>query len=202
MTPDEARSTQALLARPIPEVTRNAGHTVRAVMPAGDHWYVAAEDDSRSQWVTWACTAWDDDGQLVFDAGNYFFSADRDRNRQRAMRDLARRAGIKVVYPDPEELTEDQVYVQRLAEMMWKTATSENHAIARYDLPVYANLERALIAAIREVYGLTLLKARRVRDLLSKYGPDDSLTGTTGRGIASYVQFVRENTARDHYYDR
>ena len=42
--------------------------------------------------------------------------------------------------------------------------------------------------------------AGRVRDLLAEYGPDDSLTGTTGRGVYSYVQFAKANSRRDYHY--
>lgn len=53
---------------------------------------------------------------------------------------------------------------------------------------------------MREAYGVSALIAGRVRDLLAEYGPDDSLTGTTGRGVYSYVQFARANSRRDYHY--
>jgi hypothetical protein len=85
----------ALLSRPIPGVTRNAGYTVRAVMPDGEAWWVAAEDPARGDWVTWHCAAGtgDFEGKLGYAWGNYFGSSDHAANRQRALADLAARAG-------------------------------------------------------------------------------------------------------------
>jgi hypothetical protein len=99
------------------------------------------------------------------------------------------------------EITRDQATVQRIAESLWNVATSDNHSLASSRSTVYRHLEIALIGALREVYGLSELKARRVRDQLAEYGPDDSLRGTTGRGINSYVQFVKANR-QSFSYDR
>jgi hypothetical protein len=98
-------------------------------------------------------------------------------------------------------LTADQVLAQQLAEAYWAVATSDNHAIAWYRGPVYRHMTLALVAAVREAYGLPDLMARRVRDLLSEYGPGDSLRGTTGTGIASYAQFVTSPESRGYRYD-
>lgn len=137
-----------------------------------------------------------DDGTVYWSAsaGRYDY-----RDLTRAIRGMADRAGIKVVWPRPE-LTADQLYAQQMAEMMWKTATSENHAIARYDQPAYRHMDLAFRAAVKAAYGTSDLIAGRVRDLMAEYGPDDSLTGTAGRGIASYVEFAKANSSRDYHY--
>jgi hypothetical protein len=83
-----------------------------------------------------------------------------------------------------------QQIAQRAAEYMWTVATSDDHNVAAWNCDVYATAERALLAAIRLAYGLGATRAKYVRNLLAEYGPDDSLTGTTGRGIESYVQYV------------
>lgn len=85
---------------------------------------------------------------------------------------------------------------QAIADALWQAATSENHEIAGYRSATYQGLQRAFVAAIREVYHLGPVRANKVRDLLAEYGPDDSLQGTTGRGIASYVQYVKDNPGR------
>lgn len=96
--------------------------------------------------------------------------------------------------------TEDREFCQQLAEALWLAATSENHEIAAYDSPVYRHLGNAFVSAVRITYGLSEMKARRVRALLAEYGPHDSLTGTSGWGIDSYAQFADENSANDYSY--
>lgn len=91
----------------------------------------------------------------------------------------------------------DRQLVQQVAETYWAAAASRNPALCTSRTPVYEHLGQALRAAIREVYGLSDLMARRVHRLLSFYGPDDSLTGTTGSGIESYVQSVLADRGRD-----
>jgi hypothetical protein len=77
---------------------------------------------------------------------------------------------------------------QAATETFWKIATSDDVNIASSDSPVYRAAEKALISAIREEHGVSLKVARAARQLLSEYGPDDSLTGTYGhRGMTSYV---------------
>ena len=94
------RATRTM-ASPAPDVTQNAGYTVRAVMPghpAGngllESWYVAAENDNGS-WVTWEAHALDGNqaGRLAYNAGHYFTSTDAALNRRHALADLAVRAG-------------------------------------------------------------------------------------------------------------
>jgi hypothetical protein len=89
--------------RPVPDVAVNAGYTVRAVMPghpAGDglleSWLVAAE--RKGTWVTWECYALDGGqaGRLGYSGGDYFDGPDPAANRQRALADLAVRAGLTV----------------------------------------------------------------------------------------------------------
>jgi len=96
------RQVAALLARPIPDVTRNASYTVRAVMsghPAEPgllaSWWVAAESDADNQWVTWEAYALDGSqaGRLGFNAGHYFGGPDQAVNKRGALADLAVRAG-------------------------------------------------------------------------------------------------------------
>lgn len=93
----------------------------------------------------------------------------------------------------PGFTSSDLALAQTMAEALWAVATSENNAIARYDSPTYRHAEQAFIASVQTVYGITRDRARRVRDLLCEYGPDDSLTGTIGRGVSSYVQFTLHN---------
>lgn len=110
MLPSEAaelaRLTRLLLARPIPDQTVNAGKIVRHVIDgyprepgAYRSWWVACEDPDTGEWVTWECCVMDDGehpGKLAYNAGAYFFSTDRTSNKDRALRSLARRAGIPV----------------------------------------------------------------------------------------------------------
>jgi hypothetical protein len=139
-----------------------------------------------------------DDGTVRWSAtgGHYDY-----RELTRAARGMASRTGITVVWPDPAELdTEAKILAQRQAEMMWKVATAEDHAITWYKSPVYRHQELAFMATVQIAYGCSRMIAHRVRSLLSEYGPDDSLQGTTGRGIYSYVQFARANSRSDYHY--
>jgi hypothetical protein len=96
------RDVRVLLARPIPNVTRKGGKIVRAVIDGKPRvpgyyksWWVACEDDT--EWVTWECYVMDDVDdapRLAYNAGEYFYSPDQVVNKRRALRDLARRAGI------------------------------------------------------------------------------------------------------------
>ena len=100
--PDPAR-----MAPPVPGITVNAGYVIRAVLPghpAGngllESWWVAAErgkpGDEDHEWVTWEAYALDGDqaGRLAYNAGHYFYSGAPAANKQDALLDLARRAGI------------------------------------------------------------------------------------------------------------
>lgn len=196
----EAERAARTMAPPVPGVTRNAGYTVRAVIHMADAepgslawWLVAAEDAGRDAWVTWNAYAQDGPraGQLSYDAGHYFHTPDAARNRSAALRSLARRAGVKVIVPDPETLTPDMILAQRMAEQVYAIATCENHDIAWSRSPVYRHMDLAFRAAVQVAYSVTPLTAGRVRDLLSQYGPDDSLQGTTGHGVFSYVQAAK-----------
>jgi hypothetical protein len=84
----------------------------------------------------------------------------------------------------------DQEIAQLSARLMWACATSENHGLASSRSPAYVAAETAFVAVVREVYGVSESLAGTVRDLLAEYGPDDALSGTSGRGVASYVQFA------------
>ena len=95
-----------------------------------------------------------------------------------------------------DQQTAERKVCQAIAEALWLAACSENHDIAGYKSPVYAGLQKSLVAAIRTAYKLGPARARKVRDLFAEYGPDDSLTSTAARGIESYVQYVRDNPGR------
>lgn len=139
-----------------------------------------------------------DDGTVRWSAtgGRYDY-----KDLRAAVRGMASRAGVAVTWPDPDYLdTEAKVLAQRMAEMMWKVATAEDHAIAWSRCPLYKHQEQAFMATVQVAYGCSRLIARRVRDLLSEYGPDDSLQGTTGRGVYSYVQFARANSRSEYHY--
>jgi hypothetical protein len=97
-----AATDPARMAPPAPDVSRNAGYTIRAVLPghpamAGllESWWVAAEDAERSQWVTWEAYRMDgsQEGRLAYNAGTYFHGPDQSDNKRRALADLAIRAG-------------------------------------------------------------------------------------------------------------
>lgn len=134
-----------------------------------------------------------DDGTVRWsaEAGHYDYL-----DLTRALRGMCSRAGIKVVWPDPAALTPDMVLAQRMAETMWAIATSTNHAIAVYSTPVYLHMEQAFLSAVQVAYSCSRLTARRVRDLLAEYGPDESLQGTSGSGVWSYVRFAQDRANR------
>lgn len=89
--------------------------------------------------------------------------------------------------------------VSHLAEAMWAIATSDKHNVADGRGTVYVLTETALLHAIWHIYGLTDDQCRHVRDLLSEYGPDDQLTGTSRRGIESYIEFAKLNPRKHSY---
>jgi hypothetical protein len=93
----------------------------------------------------------------------------------------------------------DAKICQRAAEALWQAASSDRTDIANWDSPVYKSLEYAFKTSLRTVYGLKPARATQVSDLLSEYGPDDSLHDTKGRGVASYVEFVLANSARRRF---
>ena len=83
----------------------------------------------------------------------------------------------------------DAALAQRVWETHYALACSENHRLAGYGLPVYDNSQRLLLAVIREVYGLSHLKARRVYDVLID----------SGENVADSVAYVRENRTSRAY---
>lgn len=93
----------------------------------------------------------------------------------------------------------DSEVPQKIAEALWAVATSDVHGIADGRGTVYRTLELALNDALFWVYKLTDPEAEHARDLLSEYGPDDSLTGTDKRGIQSYAVFALLNPRRKSY---
>jgi sulfur transfer protein SufE len=88
---------------------------------------------------------------------------------------------------------------QLAAEALWNATTSDEHRIASYRSPVYAALQRAFDATLREVYGLKAARVNQVNDLLCEYGPNDSLSGTRARGVASYVEFALAHSTRERF---
>ena len=98
-----------------------------------------------------------------------------------------------------EQRAHDERICQLAAEALWQAATSNNVAVARYDSATYRALERAFTASVREVYGLSALKARRVLNLLEELGPNDGANGTSGWGVQSYVQYARDNRTSSAY---
>jgi len=86
----------------------------------------------------------------------------------------------------------EEATVQKIAEVYWSVATSNNNALASYQSRTYKAANNALVAAIAEVYQLPNKKARQVRNLVSEYGPHESLveTGHT-TGVRSFVEAVR-----------
>lgn len=100
----QAEAAARTMAPPVPGVTRNGSHVVRAVIYAHPHqdgllesWFVAAEDPERGEWVTWNAYRRDGSqaGTLSYDAGHYFaHPAGSKVNRRDALADLAVRAGL------------------------------------------------------------------------------------------------------------
>jgi hypothetical protein len=89
-------------------------------------------------------------------------------------------------------MSENQKLAQKAAELLWACATSYDHAIAWSRSPVYQAAETCFLWTVREAYQLSAEQAEAVRSLLAEYGPDDSLQRTTGRGVASYIQAMRQ----------
>lgn len=85
---------------------------------------------------------------------------------------------------------------QLAGELLWRLATSERYELAWSRSEPYRAAERAFLACVRAEYDLGRVRAGEVRNLLAEYGPHDSLVGTSSRGIASYVQFVKDNPGR------
>jgi hypothetical protein len=86
------------------------------------------------------------------------------------------------------KVNEAQKLAQKAAELLWSCATSNDLEIASYASPIYQSAEKCFIDLVALAYRLTDEQARTVRDIFAEYGPDDSLTDTTGRGVESYVQ--------------
>ena len=93
-------------------------------------------------------------------------------------------------------LTPAQAIAQQAAELLWAIATCEDSAVARFDSGPYRAAELAFSTAVIAAYDLDAAEAAEARDLLAEYGPHDAMTGTTGRGIYSYVQLARDLAAR------
>jgi hypothetical protein len=89
---------------------------------------------------------------------------------------------------------------QEMAERYWSVATSDGPE-AQFDSAEYVSARAALVAAVRAEFTMTAGQAHRVYELVTEYGPDDSLTwgipGAAGRlhGIASYAARVRIDLA-------
>lgn len=131
----EAERAARTMAPPVPGVTQNTGYTVRAVIHVHDAkpgllaaWVVACEDAGRGTWVTWDayCQDGKQAGFLAYNDGHYFNSparACRDGlNRQRALADLAARAGLM---PEVAQLIADEMSGTA------RTAAAEDRRAAR-----------------------------------------------------------------------
>jgi hypothetical protein len=89
-------------APPRPDFTVNQDFTVRAVLPGSpaepgyrQSWWVAAERASDGAWVTWAAYRnADQGGKLSYDGGHYETVRSAAENKDRALADLAVRAGL------------------------------------------------------------------------------------------------------------
>jgi hypothetical protein len=97
------------------------------------------------------------------------------------------------------DITREQRVCQLAAEALWTAATSDDPGISGSWNASYKALERAFVLSVRAVYGLSALKANRVRDLLAELGPDDGAVGTSGWGVASYVEYVKTNRESSAY---
>lgn len=86
-----------------------------------------------------------------------------------------------------------------IARALWAAAVSDDHDIANSRAAVYRLLETALEDALFHVFKLTAPEAHHARDLLSEYGPDDTLTGTTSRGIQGYAEFAILNPRKANW---
>lgn len=81
--------------------------------------------------------------------------------------------------------------VQKIADTHFAIATSEDLVIAGANGDIYKNSQRLLLAAIRDVYGLSRLKAWRVYDVwIDCY---ESVAYCVG-----YVTENRESSAYQH----
>jgi len=94
---EQAAHDARTMAPPVPGVTVNSGHVIRAIITTGGQnpaWFVTAEDPERGRWVTWLAEmsrSGERAGRLAYSGGHYFWSQDA---RQRALADLAKRAGL------------------------------------------------------------------------------------------------------------
>jgi hypothetical protein len=98
----------------------------------------------------------------------------------------------------PITLTDAQRIAQQAADLAWACGTCEDRAVAFYQSDVYRAAHAAFRAAVILAYGLADAETDATENLLSEYGPDDSLQGTSGRGVFSYVQAARQNVAEQH----
>ena len=73
----------------------------------------------------------------------------------------------------------DDILLSKVAAACYAAGTSDDHDIASSRSFVYRALEEALVDTLFHVFRLTTSEARHARDLLSEYGLDDSLTGTS-----------------------
>lgn len=89
--------------------------------------------------------------------------------------------------------TADPTLPDAIARALWLAGTSEDSDISSSRSATYLALEMALQEVLWHVFHLTTNEARHARDLLSEYGPDDKLTGTSYRGIHGYAEFAMAN---------
>jgi hypothetical protein len=86
-------------------------------------------------------------------------------------------------------MNEAQRICQRIADTHYVIAAAEDHLIAGSGLPVYDTSQRLFLAAIRQAYGLTALKAHRVYDVWVD----------SSEPVADCVEYVRANRVSRAY---
>lgn len=80
-----------------------------------------------------------------------------------------------------------------IAQTAWNThyaiACSDDYQISTWTSPVYQASQRLLLATLRQVYGLTKLKAQRVYDVLVD----------SGESVAYSVEYVKTHRRSTAY---
>lgn len=89
-----------------------------------------------------------------------------------------------------DAIPEGQRALVQLAANYLYEVMSQDNMLAVHTSATYKSAVKAFIAVLREVYKLGEVRAEKIRSAVATYGPDDSLEGTTARGVESYVQFV------------
>lgn len=93
----------------------------------------------------------------------------------------------------PRVSESDAALVDHLARALSAASASENHAVARYDMPVYGSVKVALSIVLAQVYDLDIAQCNEVLNILAELGPDDAHRDAPSglSGIASYAWAAR-----------